>query len=204
MSQEHSVTQWINLLKVDDQVAAQHLWERYVDRLVRLAREKLGRTPRRAADEEDVVISAFDGFFRGVRAGRFSRLSDRDDLWQVLVVLTERKAMDQRRRELADKRGGGHVRGESAFQQAGSCASSHGGISQISAGEPDAEFAVQVAEEFDRLLHKLGDETLRNVALKKMNGHTNSEIADNLNMGLRSVERKLGVIRRILQEDRKT
>ena len=82
-----------------DSYAAQKLWERYLDRLVRLARRKLGGAPRRAADEEDVAIAAFANFYRGVEAGRFSKLDDRDDLWQLLIVLTERNAIDQIRRE---------------------------------------------------------------------------------------------------------
>ena len=105
MSQNDSVTDWIVQLKAGDPQASQRLWERYVDRLVRLARIKLGRTPRRVADEEDVAQSAFDGFFRGVEEKRFPQLDDRDGLWQVLVMLTDRKTIDHRRRELAGKRG---------------------------------------------------------------------------------------------------
>ena len=117
MTQTGSVTNWIAQLKAGKLQASQQLWERYVDRLVRLARKKLGRTPRRAADEEDVVISAFDGFLRGVAESRFPQLDDRDDFWQVLVMLTDRRAVDHRRRELAARRGGGVVRGESAFAE---------------------------------------------------------------------------------------
>ena len=78
--------------------------------LVGLARSKLGDVPRRAEDEEDVALAAFASFCKGIEAGRFSRLDDRDDLWQVLIVLTERKAVDQVRRERAQKRGAGDVR----------------------------------------------------------------------------------------------
>ena len=41
-------------------------------------------------------------------------LEDRDDLWQILAVITTRKAMRQLRRERAQKRGGGEIRGESS------------------------------------------------------------------------------------------
>ena len=37
---------------------------------------------------EDVVVDAFDSLCRGVQAGRFPNLDDRDDLWQVLMLLT--------------------------------------------------------------------------------------------------------------------
>lgn len=51
-------------------------------------------SPCRVADEEDVVAVAFASFCRGIAANRFAVLDDRDDLWQVLVVLTERKAVE--------------------------------------------------------------------------------------------------------------
>lgn len=55
-----------------------------MDRLVRLAHRRLGTAPRALADEEDVVLSAFDSFLRAVNKERFSQLEDRSDLWQVL------------------------------------------------------------------------------------------------------------------------
>src|SRR6516164_6398408 len=94
MHPEASVTPWIDRLKAGDPDAAQKLWERYFRRLLGLARRKLGAAPRRAADEEDVALSAFDSFCRAAEQGRFPRLSDRSDLWQLLVLLTARKAFD--------------------------------------------------------------------------------------------------------------
>ena len=93
MSREGSVTCWIQLLSTGDPAAAQRLWERYFRRLVGLARTKLRGAPRRAADEEDVALSAFVSFFRGAARGRFPRLEDREDLWRLLVVITARKAL---------------------------------------------------------------------------------------------------------------
>lgn len=74
---------------------------------------------KKAADEEDVVVSAFDAFLRGVANGQFARLDDRDDLCQILVMLTERKAVGVRRDEQPERRCEGHVQGESAFREGG-------------------------------------------------------------------------------------
>src|SRR3954465_5561040 len=114
MSAEGSVTRWVTALKDGDVAAAQPLWERYHRRLVGLAREKLRTARRRAADEEDVVQSAFHSFFRGVAGGRFPRLDDRDNLWKLLVVITARKAVDQLAREHARRRGRWHTPGRIA------------------------------------------------------------------------------------------
>src|SRR6516165_9840548 len=111
MSPGGSVTQWLGQAQAGDPAAAQQLWERYFGRLVAFARVKLQGAPRGMADEEDVALSAFDSFYRGVEQGRFPRLSDRDDLWQVLVVLTERKAINLMHHERRQKRGGSTVQG---------------------------------------------------------------------------------------------
>ena len=92
MASQGSVTRWIGELKAGDRQAAQKLWERYFQRLVGLARKKLRGAKWHAADEEDVALSAFDTFCRGAENGRFPRLDDRDNLWNVLVLLTARKA----------------------------------------------------------------------------------------------------------------
>src|SRR5262245_44675075 len=76
---------WIAQLKAGDAAAAQRLWEGYYRRMVGLARAKLRSVPRAAADEEDVALSAFDSFCQGAEGGRFPRLGDRDDLWQLLL-----------------------------------------------------------------------------------------------------------------------
>jgi DNA-directed RNA polymerase specialized sigma24 family protein len=174
--------------------AAGELWRRYYARLVSLARKKLRDAPRRTSDEEDVVVEAFDSFCRGVSAGRFPRLDDRDDLWQVLVLLTVRKAANQRKHATRRKRGGGMVQSESDFPLADGSVL---GIDSIAGDEPTPEFAASVAEQVNRLLESLGDETLRHVALAKLDGRENPEIARQFEVSLRTIERKLAVIREI-------
>lgn len=191
---ENSVTRWVCALKEGDAVAAQLLWERYHRRLIGLAREKLRYARRREADEEDVVQNAFHSFFRGVVAGRYPQLDDRDNLWRLLVVITARKAVDQLALEHAKKRGGGTVGGESRMNF-GDSTWNENAIEQVVGAEPTPEFAAQVAEEYQLLLDRLGDETLEKVAVAKMEGLTNDEIAERISCSRRSVARKLEAIR---------
>ena len=58
------------------------------------------------------------------------------------------------------------------------------------------EFAAIMNEQCRRLLGSLGDDSLRVVALMKLDGHSNEEIARSLDCGLRTVERKLELIRK--------
>ena len=106
-----SISCWIDSLKAGNPSAAQPLWERYFDRLVRLAGAKL-RSARGfglVEDEEDAALSAFDSFCTGAMQGRYPQLSDRDDLWHLLVVITARKAYDQLERAGSKNSGGGRV-----------------------------------------------------------------------------------------------
>jgi RNA polymerase sigma factor (sigma-70 family) len=195
MSSDGSVTRWITALRAGDPAAAQPLWERYYRRLVSLARQKLRSSRRREADEEDVVQGAFHSFFRGLAQGRFPKLNDRDDLWRLLVVITARKALDQVAQERAKKRGGGTLQGESRIIPGGDFDGT--AIEQVVGDEPTPEFAAQVAEQYERLLKLLGNDTLRKVAVWKMEGLTKAEIAARLDCHPRSVARKLDVIRTI-------
>jgi RNA polymerase sigma factor (sigma-70 family) len=191
-----SVTRWLGDLKggAGAHAAVQPLWERYFEQLVRLARARLRAAPRGPADEEDVALSAFDSFCRGAAAGRFPRLDDRGDLWRLLVTITVRKATDYVRGESRQRRGGGRVVGEAALDAAAPEAGRW--LDQVIGREPTPEFAAQVADECRRLLEGLPDDELRTIALLRMEGYSNEQIAERLGCGLRSVERKLDRIRK--------
>lgn len=194
MSSDGSVTRWVTALKQGDTAAAQPLWERYYRRLVALARTKLQAARRRATDEEDIVQNAFHSFFRGVADGRFPQLDDRDNLWRLLVVITARQVIAQFAHDTAQRRGGGTVQGESGIYPMGA-ESDRAAIEQVIGDEPTPAFAAQVTEEYERLLDRLADDTLRRVAVWKMEGLTTDEIAARLNCSHRTVARKLDAIR---------
>jgi DNA-directed RNA polymerase specialized sigma24 family protein len=190
MSSEGSITHWLQLLKAGDRDAAQPLWEAYFVRLVGLARSQLqGLRRKTVADEEDVALSAFDSFCRHAQNGVFPRLDDRDDLWQVLLVLTVRKARSLARRDKRLKRGAGRLVTFAELDEQD--------LEALLAAEPTPEVALQLAEECQQLLECLNDESLRGVALSKLEGYTNREIANRLGCVEKTVERKLRSIRRL-------
>jgi DNA-directed RNA polymerase specialized sigma24 family protein len=195
VSTDDSVTMWIEGLKAGQETAAAKLWAQFYSRLIALACKKLRDLPRRAADEEDVVVSAFESFFRRAQAGQFPRLHDRHDLWQLLVTITERKALNQVRNVTREKRGGGLVRGESAFWN--SEASADGaGINQVIGPEPTPEFAAAMTDGLYHLLELL-DGDLRRIALLKLEGYTHPEIAALMRCSVPTVERRLRLIRKM-------
>ena len=193
-----SVTVWITQLKTGHR-AAQRLWETFVARLATRARRKLAGTPRRAADEEDVVLSTFDSFCRAAEQSRFPQLEDRDDLWQLLVLRTDRKASNQVRHERQQRRGGGTVLDEGALAppDAGTACE----LAQMAAHEPSPEFAAQLAEEWRLLLRRLPDADLHHLALRRMEGYSVAEIAAEMGWAPRTVKRRPQLIRSIWQQD---
>jgi DNA-directed RNA polymerase specialized sigma24 family protein len=199
MTDRGSVSIWIERLKAGESSAVGPLYAAYFQQLVVLARRQLRGLRGVAADEEDVALSAFDSFCRAAEKGRFPRLEDRDDLWQVLLVITARKAVDLRRRESREKRGGGKVIPASAL--AGDPNEDGDALAEVMGREPTPELAVQAAEECRRLLEGLGDEELRALAVAKLENYTNEEIARRLNRSLATVERKLGLIRKLWQRE---
>jgi DNA-directed RNA polymerase specialized sigma24 family protein len=195
-----SVTCWINQLKAGERAAAQPLWEGYFRQLVARARRQLQGVPRRAADEEDVALNAFDSFCRAAEQNRLPDLYDRDDLWQILVVITDRKSCDLAQHERRQKRGGGKVRDEAALVDA-KLSSEGSPLAQIMSQEPSPEFAAQVAEEHQRLLGLLGDAELQRVAVWKMEGYSLEEIAARVGRVPRTVKRWLRLIRKIWEQE---
>jgi DNA-directed RNA polymerase specialized sigma24 family protein len=187
MDSPGSVTCWLDGLRLGDDAAAQRLWEGYFTRLVGMARRKLRGHAPRGADEEDVALSAFHSFCKGAEEGRFPRLADRNDLWQILVMIAARKAANLLRRENAAKRGG----------------AAHGGepLSAVVGPGPTPSFAAQVTEEYLQLLGLL-DGDLRAVALLKMQGLTDAQVAAACGRSLATVERKLRRVRRIWDAER--
>jgi len=179
MDNSGSVTRWIRTLQRGDPEAATQLWERYFRRLAAVARAQMGQGRRTGGDEEDVALSAFHSFFRCVREGRFATLQGRDELWRVLVVIAKRKAINWLRHETADIRGGGKVQGD-AF------------LSDVVSPEPTPQFTAELLDEFRHVLEILRNEdgTLCLIALRKLEGYTSKEIAAELSLSVRTVERK--------------
>ena len=119
----------------------------------------------------------------GLQANRFPDLTDRDSLWPLLVTITARKAISEQRRQLAGRR-------------TRNLECSLNDLRDFIGIEPSPDFAVEVADELERLVKSLGDASLRQIVEKKIAGFTNDEIAEELGCSVRTVIRKLVRIRR--------
>ncbi len=196
-----SVTHWIDELKAGQPDAAAALWQRYYERLIQVARQRLGPVPRQAVeDAEDAALSAIHGLFAGAAQGQFQRLTDRVDLWQLLVAITVKKALSQRQWHGRLKRGGNHViRGEDAIDNVDDDDEDNA-LAQASARSRSRNRRPLSRINSRRLLNSLPDPTLQKIALWRMDGLSNVEIAQKMGCVVRTVERKIERIRLIWEE----
>ena len=179
---EASVTRWIRALEADRASAVGPLLDTYFAQLVQLARKRLRGLPGMAAYDEDVALRAFHSLCQRIRdPARPLQLEGRDDLWRLLAIRTMSRAIDLIRRHKPGEVPGAHE------------------VEQLLAREPTPEEAAEMADECRRLLHQLDQPELRQIALLKVEGYTDEEIAARLDCVPRTVRRKVQRIRLLWQ-----
>lgn len=159
------------------------LMARFRPRLLALANSTLRGRVQRMADAEDALQSAMLSFWERVDGGGFDGEMDRDDLWNVLGLITVRKAIKLQEREGAQKRGGGRV---------------VTGIPLENSPQKDSDDGVDLV--CAELLEML-DPQLQVFALFRLTGYKNREIAEQLGCTERKVERKLQLIRAVWEQE---
>lgn len=193
MSESKNVSNWIDQVKCGDSVAANRIWQHYFDRLVRSVRGRLGGHNRAVSDEEDIVLSVFDSFYAAAANGRFPDLADRDDLWKLLLRMSARKVVDKHRHDQRQRRGGNvnlH-RLEDA----------EGSIVEAIGQEPSPDMALMVQESLEQFFSHLGVGQLQELAVAKLEGYSNAEIAQRFGCSERTIERRLHLIREKCQQE---
>src|SRR6516225_8267235 len=181
-----SVTRLIRAAQQDRASAVGPLLAAYFDRLVQLARQRLQNLPGMANYDEDVALRSFYSVCRRVRdPERPLHVMGRDDLWRLLAARTISRAIDLIRRHRP-----GEVPGDYSLEQ-------------LLTREPTPEEAAATADECRRLLDLLEEPELRQIALWKVEGYTNEEIAAKLDCVPRTVERKVRRIRLLWKHELK-
>jgi DNA-directed RNA polymerase specialized sigma24 family protein len=168
-----------------------------MERLVGRARHRLKAVRLRGVDAEDIALAALHSAFDAISKGRFPRLNDRRDLWQVLITLVDRRFADERRRHFAQRRTPGAAPAEERPPRPDGGEKVRGDMDDLISEDPTPEFAVMFQEELLLRLQQLPKPELREIAVAKMEGWTNEEIAQRLNCVVRTVERRLEMIREI-------
>lgn len=188
MDSSSTITDWITAVRHSDESAARKLWDTYVPRLQKLARGWIQATG--LYDEEDVAISAYQTLCQKLRTGHFTDVNSRDSFWALLAMIASRKANDLAKRDRTLKRGG--------IQTVGLDNTDELNLAASAGSQPDIDLLM--AEECKVLLDQLGDSDLRQVTLLRLEGFTNPEIAEQLKLTLRSVQRMVKLIKEIWEK----
>jgi RNA polymerase sigma-70 factor (ECF subfamily) len=178
-------------LRAGDEAAAREVFQRFVRRLVRLARERFGQALRRRVDPEDAVQSAYKSFFLRYGAGKLE-VQDWGSLWSLLTVITLRKCVDrvdyhraQRRDIRRETRAHAETTGSEPWWEA---------VSR----EPTPEEAAVLAETVEHILRGL-EENERPMLEMSLQGYTSEEIGKRLGVSERTVRRVRERVRKRLQ-----
>ena len=179
-------------VQAGDEQAAGELFDRYVNRLVRLEQSRLSKKLGRKVDPEDIVHSAYRSFFIAARDGRFS-LEQSGDLWRLLAAITVRKIHGQAKYHGAQKRG------LNAEQSICGIGSDSFVAPEAVARDPSPDEAVAVVEEVEQLIKDL-DPLQQQMVELRLQGHTLHEIADKVQRSQRTVRRLMEKVKANLEQ----
>jgi DNA-directed RNA polymerase specialized sigma24 family protein len=192
MQDAERITLWIDRLKRGDEEAASKIWDEFFPRVQGLARKRLGSLPQRDYDADDLALSALNALCRGAEQGKFQQLENSSDLWQILAMITVRKAAAAWR-----KKSRSPEVGESIFQSPDGDV--RPGMQQVPDGRAPAELVDALSDTCADLLAQL-DDRLREVALLRLSGYSNEEIAEKVGRSVKSIERYMKMIREIWKQ----
>jgi RNA polymerase sigma-70 factor (ECF subfamily) len=181
----------IELWRHGDQDAARQIVERYIDRLLDLARRRLSQRLAGRVDPEDIVQSAFRTFFGRLRKGQFT-FAEHDDLGKLLIRITLHKTLRQVAFHTAAKRDAGMEVPQ------GSDARSH--LMTVLDREPTPEAAVAFLDQLEHFYSRLKP-VERQILELRMQGYGTEETARKLGLYDRKVRRTLEHIRAVAEKE---
>jgi RNA polymerase sigma-70 factor (ECF subfamily) len=162
-----------------DPAVAQAIFNRYANRLVRLAERHLTKRLAGRMDGEDVVQSVFRTFFRRGGEGEF-QFDGTAQLWQLLVRITIMKARAKARHHTAGKR-------DASAEQP--IADNYDPANP----EPGPEEAVVLLDQIDVLLRDLPPVYAQVLGLR-LQGRNVTDVADELHLSRQTIHRALNLL----------
>ena len=176
--------------------AFEKIWQHYFEELLEVARGVMRQRKKWSiVDEDDIVQNALLSVCRGFPKNKsYENVNSRESLWPILVAITKFKVADNFRRENAAKRGAGRVVSEASLDRNND--SSRIGLAQLVADDkPKPQDLAEMSEQLTLLMALLPRDDLKQIARLHLEGWKNNEIAEEMEISTRSVERKLALVR---------
>ncbi|HMP79552.1 MAG TPA: ECF-type sigma factor [Pirellulaceae bacterium] len=186
-SDSDSVSNWIERTKQGDESAAERIWQRYFQALVHHAQRYVPTHLAQMSDGEDFALAAFQALLDGFRNGRFQHVTNRGDLWRILATIAGRRAVNHVKSELRQRRGGARRRQLDGDDVVGE---------RVAVDSFDDPVSIaQFTETVQALFTALPNDELRAVASLRLAGHEIKDIAAQMQVSSRTIDRKLEMIR---------
>src|SRR5690349_17972640 len=181
----------IDLWRQGDQDAARQIVERYIDRLLVLARRRISQRLASRVDAEDIVQSVFRSFFVRAKDGRFV-FAEQDDLCKLLVRITLHKTLRQVAFHKAAKRDASAETDQGEHHQERLLA--------LLDREPTPEAEVAFLDQLEHFFGQLRPQE-REILEMRLQGFSNDEIAKKLNIYDRKIRRVIEHVRAIAEKE---
>lgn len=165
-----------------DSRAAGELFDRYVDRLRAIVRQRIGPKLGRRIDADDVVQSTYRSFFTHAEQGDYA-LHESGDLWRLLASIALHKLYGQVERHTAGRRSINHetAAGDSLLHRAAGL-------------EPSAAEVIAISEQLQLITKRLTPEQ-RAVLVAYLQGDSVDELATQFGKSPRTIRRLLAQAR---------
>ncbi len=191
MAKENEENFDLELWRAGDEGAAKELYDKFVDQLVGLARQRISQRFASRVDAEDIVQSVFRTFFHRAREGQFE-VRDQDDICKLLVRITIHKTLRQIAHHRRAKR--------DARMEMGQGESNQEYLQSMLNGDPSPEDAIVLLDELEHFLSQLTPED-RQILEMRMEGYTTSDISKKLNINDRRIRRLMERIRSLAKKE---
>ena len=193
------ITEYLQAYKAGDSARLNDILNAYWCQLVAHCDARLSRRFRTQQEGQDFAIQAFQNLAEGIQRGKWPRLENRSDLWQVLLQVSNCRIKDYVRQQMATKRGG-------QMQRLGTGANSPAtrpvDLDQFPTRDSFVQDAEQLMQLMFELSHRLrGMPTHVRILVDHLNNYTNQEIAIRHEISSRTVRRKLDEVLAILKEE---
>ncbi len=181
----------LELCRAGNETAARQIFDRYVERLLALARRRISQRLAGRVDPEDCVQSALRTFFHRAKEGKFV-ITEQDDVAKLLMRITVHKTLRQVAFHQADKRDAGAELGQGAHAQKR--------WEQLLDEEPTAEHAVAFMDQLETFFNHLRPQE-RQILELRLQGFSNDDIAEKLGIYDRKIRRVFERIRSLAEQE---
>jgi RNA polymerase sigma factor (sigma-70 family) len=180
----------VDMWRAGNEDAARQIFDRYVDRLMAVARHRISERLQSRFGPEDVVQSVFRTFFSHARDGEFS-ISNQDDLCRLLMRITVHKALSQVAFHKAAKRDAGRELDQGPLPG--------DRVQQLLDHHPGPAEAESLVDELVHFVNQLRPAD-RQILEMRMQGYTNDVIASKLQVSDRQIRRIMERIRGLARQ----